>query len=130
MLGLERIPMPKFPRPQTWRGRGVQARLTLSSFHENVPMKTNLFTYETGLGTFWIRPEPAGRVQLGIGRNKLKTYRSATTAARDVAQRTTGWAPWDNATGERAPTNLQRWKRTRTTGARLTPQAGGEGEAQ
>src|SRR5947199_383767 len=78
-------------------------------------MKTNIFTYETGLGTFWIRPEPAGRVQLGIGRNELKTYRSATTAARDVAERTTGWAPWDNTTA----------KGNRTTHGIGTDQGGG-----
>ena len=36
-------------------------------------MKTVLFTYETPVGTFWIRPEPADRVQLGINRQKLKT---------------------------------------------------------
>ena len=39
-------------------------------------MKTILFTYETPVGTFWIQPEPANRVRLGIGREKLKTYSS------------------------------------------------------
>ena len=73
-------------------------------------MKTTLFTYETPAGTFWIRPEPAGRVQLGIDRRKLQTYSSVKTAARAVAERCTGYADWDNATGIPAPPGLDRWK--------------------
>jgi hypothetical protein len=60
-------------------------------------VKTNLFTFESSVGTFWIRPEPAGRVQLGIGRNRLKTYPSPTAASRDVAAHRTGWAAWDTS---------------------------------
>jgi hypothetical protein len=55
-------------------------------------MKTTLFTYDTPVGTFWIRPEPAGRVRLGIGRERLNTFPSATAAARAVAERTTARA--------------------------------------
>ena len=74
-------------------------------------MKTVLFTYETPVGTFWIRPEPADRVQLGIDRQKLKTYASARLAAKAVGDRTTGWAPWDSLEGVAAPTRLSAWKR-------------------
>ena len=74
-------------------------------------MKTTLFQYETPLGTFWIRPEPADRVQLGLDRQKLRTYASPTAAARAVAERNTGYEPWDTATDVLAPPSLQRWKR-------------------
>ena len=74
-------------------------------------MKTILFTYETPVGTFWIHPEPADRVRLGIDREKLKTYASARLAAQAVADRTTGWAPWDSLEGVPAPMRLTAWKR-------------------
>jgi len=74
-------------------------------------LKTILFTYQSRLGTFWIRPEPAGRVRLGIDRELLKSYASATAAARAVAERQTGWAAWDMDTLEIAPPTLRRWKR-------------------
>ena len=60
-------------------------------------MKPVLFTYETPLGTFWIRPEPAGRVQLGLGNLKLRTYASAKAAAESVRSQTTGHEEWDRA---------------------------------
>ena len=74
-------------------------------------MKTVLFTYESPVGTFWIRPEPADRVLLGVDRHKLKTYGSAKTAARAVAEKTTGWEAWDTLEGATAPPGLERWKR-------------------
>jgi hypothetical protein len=74
-------------------------------------MKTVLFTYETPLGTFWIVPEPAGRVQLGVDRRKLRTYSSAKTAARAVAEHATGYEPWDSGSGIVAPAGLANWKR-------------------
>jgi hypothetical protein len=74
-------------------------------------MKTTLFTFETALGTFWIRPEPADRVRLGLDRHKLRTYASATAAARAVAGRDTGWPAWDAATDLIAPARLNNWKR-------------------
>jgi len=74
-------------------------------------VKTVLFTYESPVGTFWIRPEPADRVQLGIDRHKLKTYGSAKAAARAVAERSTGWEAWDSLADVPAPTRLERWKR-------------------
>ena len=74
-------------------------------------MKTNLFTFASQLGTFWIRPEPAGRVRLGIDRTLLKSYGSATAAARAVAARQTGWPKWDSDVAERAPRTLRNWKR-------------------
>ena len=76
-------------------------------------MKTIIFTYTSPVGTFWIRPEPAGRVQLGIDRRKLKTYKSPTAAARDVATRQTGHLAWDAREGEPAPHDLHDWKRPR-----------------
>jgi hypothetical protein len=74
-------------------------------------MKTVLFTYEAPLGTFWIRPEPGGRVQLGLDRLKLRTYPSAKAAARAVADRATGYEPWDSRTETIAPEGLDKWKR-------------------
>jgi hypothetical protein len=74
-------------------------------------MKTILFTYETPLGTFWIRPEPADRVQLGLDRSKLRTYGSAKAAARAVAEQSTGHDPWDSAVGFVIPNGLEKWKR-------------------
>ncbi len=66
-------------------------------------MKTVLFTYDAGIGTFWIRPEPAGRVQLGLDRHKLGTYASPKAAARAVTEKNTGFEPWDDATGLPVP---------------------------
>lgn len=74
-------------------------------------MKTLLFRLETPAGTFWIHPEPAGRVQLRIDQHRLKTYSSAKAAARDVAEKHTGWEAWDQLEGVTAPENLSRWKR-------------------
>ena len=74
-------------------------------------MKTLLFTYEASVGTFWIKPEPAGRVQLGLDRMKLRTYPSATAAARAVAEHLTGYEPWDNDSRFVAPAGLNKWKR-------------------
>ena len=81
-------------------------------------MKTILFTYETPVGTFWIHPEPADRVRLGIDREKLKTYASARLAAKAVADRTTGWAPWDSLDAVPAPARLTAWKRPPRKGNR------------
>ena len=90
------------------------AAISLGSPQSPVFMKTTLFTYDGPAGTFWIRPEPAGRVQLGIDRRKLKTYKSPTAAARDVAARKTGYAPWDELEGELTPRDLRDWKRAGT----------------
>jgi hypothetical protein len=73
--------------------------------------KTTLFQVETELGTFWIRPEPDGRVQLGLDGHKLRTYKSATEAARAVAKKATGWELWDSAEAVIAPPTLYKWKR-------------------
>ena len=95
-------------------------------------MKTILFTYQSPVGTFWIRPEPAGRVQLGIDRHRLKTYDSPKAAARDVAAKNTGFAAWD--TGEHAivPRELHNWKRgpalRRKKAAK--PRRGGDSESE
>jgi hypothetical protein len=74
-------------------------------------MKTTLFQFESPIGTFWIRPEPDDRVQLGIDRTLLRTYGSARAAAVDVANRATGYARWDNNRDAVAPRDLKRWKR-------------------
>jgi len=74
-------------------------------------VKTVLFTFESPVGTFWIHPEPGGRVQLRIDRTRLKTYTSARAAAHDVYARTTGWEPWDSSRGTVAPPSLVKWKR-------------------
>ena len=74
-------------------------------------MKTLLFQYESSVGTFWIHPEPAGRVQLRIDGKRLKTYGSAKAAARDVATHSTGWEAWDKLHDVKAPSILSKWKR-------------------
>ena len=74
-------------------------------------MKSILFKHETEIGTFWMHAEPAGRMQLGIDRQKLKTYRSPNAAAQAVKDRSTGWPAWDKATDVPAPFSLRKWKR-------------------
>ena len=74
-------------------------------------MKTVLFSFETPVGTFWIQPQPADRVLLGIDNNRLKTYSSATAAADAVRERKTGYEPWDTLSLSRAPESLKKWKR-------------------
>jgi hypothetical protein len=74
-------------------------------------MKSVLFTYDSPMGTFWIRPEPADRVQLGLDAQKLRTYASAKAAAKAVAEQSTGWEPWDTASGLIIPPGLEKWKR-------------------
>jgi hypothetical protein len=73
-------------------------------------MKSVLYTLTTDAGTFWIRPEPADRVRLGIDDLELKTYSSPKAAARAVAERNTGWQVWDESTAL-APSDLEKWKR-------------------
>jgi len=73
-------------------------------------MKSVLYTLITDAGTFWIRPEPADRVRLGIDNVELKTYSSPKVAARAVAERNTGWEVWDRSTAL-APSDLEKWKR-------------------
>src|SRR4051794_39328074 len=73
-------------------------------------MKTVLYTLSTDAGTFWIRPEPADRVRLGIDDVELKTYSSPKAAARAVAERNTGWEVWDRSAAV-APSGLEKWKR-------------------
>ncbi len=75
-------------------------------------MKSILFTYESPIGAFWIRPEPAGWVQLGLDRHKLRTYASPKAAAKAVAEQSTGWEAWDTAVGLVVPSGLERWKPT------------------
>jgi hypothetical protein len=73
-------------------------------------MKSVLYTVSTETGTFWIRPEPADRVRLGIDNTDLKTYSSPKAAARAVAERDTGWETWDKSAVP-APSGLEKWKR-------------------
>lgn len=73
-------------------------------------MKSVLFTYDSPLGTFWIRPEPAGRVQLGLDRLKLRTYASPKAAAEAVRCQSTGHEEWDRASGILVPSGLEKWK--------------------
>jgi hypothetical protein len=73
-------------------------------------MKSVLFTYDCPLGTFWIRPEPAGRVQLGLDKLKLRTYSSPKAAAEAVRSQSTGHEEWDGASGVLIPSGLEKWK--------------------
>lgn len=73
-------------------------------------MKSILFTYSTQLGSFWIRPEPAGRVRLGFEQNQLRTYPTPRAAAQAVAEQKTGYEPWDSGEHALIPTDLTKWK--------------------
>src|SRR4051794_36670544 len=73
-------------------------------------MKSVLYTLSTDAGTFWIRPEPADRVRLGIDSVELKTYSSPKAAARAVTERSTSWQAWDQSAAP-APSGLEKWKR-------------------
>ncbi|HSU31276.1 MAG TPA: hypothetical protein VLJ11_08570 [Bryobacteraceae bacterium] len=73
-------------------------------------MKSVLFTYDSPLGTFWIRPEPAGRVQLGIDKLKLRTFTSPKAAAEAVRSQSSGYEEWDRASGILVPSGLEKWK--------------------
>lgn len=70
-------------------------------------MKTTLFEYQTDIGTFWIRPEPAGRVQLGLDRKQAANVPVADYAGGSGA----GHAAWDENPDLPAPASLDRWKR-------------------
>jgi hypothetical protein len=74
-------------------------------------VKTVLFSYATPVGTFWIQPQPADRVLLGIDNNRLRTYGSATQAADAVRDRRTGFEAWDTLENVQPPNTLNRWKR-------------------
>jgi hypothetical protein len=89
-------------------------------------MKSVLFTYDTPLGTFWIRPEPAGRVQLGVDKLKLRTYASPKAAAEAVRNQSTGYEDWDRAVGIVVPFGLEKWK---TGGAYGRPKSRAQAKA-
>ncbi|MFL6450150.1 MAG: hypothetical protein ACJ746_21090 [Bryobacteraceae bacterium] len=74
-------------------------------------MKSVLFTFDTTLGTFWIRPEPAGRVRLGLDKLKLHEYGSANAAAKAVRDHQTGYSAWDEYAEAIGPSSLEKWKR-------------------
>ena len=75
-------------------------------------MKTVLFSFDTPVGTFWIQPQPADRVLLGIDKHHLRTYSSASAAADAVRERRTGYEPWDSLGLSRVPDSLKNWKRS------------------
>lgn len=76
-------------------------------------MKTVLYSLDTPVGTFWIQPQPADRVLLGIGGQRLRTYGSVKAAMAEVSARTTGHAEWDEQPGDRLPISLRQWKKGR-----------------
>jgi hypothetical protein len=87
-------------------------------------MKTVLYTFSSGFGTFWIQPQPAGRVLLGIDNHQLRTYSSARLAANSVYEQKTGWAQWDEAEGVSRPPTLKQWRRPRVSTARKRAKRG------
>jgi hypothetical protein len=74
-------------------------------------MKTVLYSLDTPVGTFWLQPQPADRVLLGIGNRQLKTYGSVKAAVADVSGRTTGYPEWDELPGDKRPVSLRQWKK-------------------
>ena len=74
-------------------------------------MKRRLFSFASPVGTFTIRPAPDDKVALFVDGRKLESYRSARAAADAVADRETGFEPWDSDDATVPPRSLDRWKR-------------------
>ncbi len=70
-----------------------------------------MYYYESGVGTFWIRPhaEFPDRVRLGIGTTLLASFHTPAAAAETVHARRTGWAEWDSREDLPVPSDLSDW---------------------
>lgn len=67
------------------------------------------YRYQSPVGTFSIRHEGGGGVELRIDDIPLGLYDSVEEAYQDVAQRSTGWDEWDRLAHLDIP-DLQKWE--------------------
>lgn len=74
----------------------------------------SIYTYNTAVGTFEIREDHYGRFELWIEDEKLGSYESAESAAKDVTIFNTGYNEWDafeNELTDNHPSNLNDWSK-------------------
>ena len=103
------------PRPKEQRARWLAeshfAKLPL----EFMPMQKYVYSFQSSVGTFWIRPERNKSWGLYIGGEGiielLGYYGSAFAAADSVYMQTTGWDGWDRSKRIDAPPTLLLWSR-------------------
>lgn len=67
------------------------------------------WTYQTSVGTFWIKPNKNNRFTLGVNDEALGSYHSPHQAADDVFMCATGYWKWDNQLTVNDPTDLSEW---------------------
>lgn len=68
-----------------------------------------LWTYETEIGVFWIKPDGKFRFTLGINEEILGNYITPVMAAEDVSSRVTGHLLWDTHSSTPSPSDLTQW---------------------
>jgi len=78
-------------------------------------MQKYVYSFQSSVGTFWIRPERDKSWGLYIGGEGivelLGYYDSAFAAADSVYMRTTGWDGWDGRKRIDAPPTLLLWSK-------------------
>ena len=78
-------------------------------------MQKYVYSFQSAVGIFWIRPERDKRWGLYIGGEGivelLGFYGSAFAAADSVYTQSTGWNGWDQRKRIDAPENLLLWSR-------------------
>jgi hypothetical protein len=67
------------------------------------------WTFNTHVGTFWIKPNQNKRFTLGIDYDSLGSYSSPEMAADDVFECETGFWPWDKQLTVLHPDCLHEW---------------------
>jgi hypothetical protein len=74
----------------------------------------HVYSKETSVGTFWIRPDQSNRLGLYIESDGdtelLGSSDSASAAADDVYTQNTGWDEWD-VPSRSAPKGLDEWEK-------------------
>ncbi len=66
------------------------------------------YRYQSPVGTFFIRQNPAG-CELSIDGIAIGKYESVTDAWQDVARQSTGWDEWDLLAQADIP-DLEKWE--------------------
>jgi len=78
-------------------------------------MRTYVFSFQSAVGTFWIRPEGNRGWSLCIADEGtievLGYYESPVSAADGVYRQCTGWDEWDKRARNDAPPGLLLWTR-------------------
>lgn len=82
---------------------------------QSLSMQKYVYSFQSEVGTFWIRPEPDKSWGLYIGGEGivelLGYYDSAFAAADSVCMQTTGWDGWDKRNRIDAPPTLLLWSK-------------------